>query len=338
MQTSIGIESEAYFFPVDKKKVSDIFNDEDIPFGVLTKNIDFRKEVGIEEVFVTEELSSTLAVKAARLAISQAGITGDAIDAIIDFTSIPQDYIGPTWAAAGIIQHEIGAPGAFCTAITVGGCASYHFALKSACALMATTPDVKRVLCFAGDRTPDLNKTYYPITVASDGASAFILTKGSDRAVIQAIDTISVGRLHDVWYVPGLGNRTGVESKNLEKLLHMHCNMKKFNENVIMMNFTMFNRTIKRVLKKISKTIDDIDLIIYPTFSTWDQDYFCKSTGIPREKVYTKKLSERGHVQESDMVINYADAVNDGTIKKGNLVMLLTNGAGFAWSASIVRH
>jgi 3-oxoacyl-[acyl-carrier-protein] synthase-3 len=54
--------------------------------------------------------------------------------------------------------------------------------------------------------------------------------------------------------------------------------------------------------------------------------------------VYTKKLRERGHVQESDMIINYVDALEEGLIKKGNLVMVLTNGAGFAWTAAIIRH
>jgi 3-oxoacyl-[acyl-carrier-protein] synthase III len=32
------------------------------------------------------------------------------------------------------------------------------------------------------------------------------------------------------------------------------------------------------------------------------------------------------------------DALDEGFIKKGNLVMVLTNGAGFAWTASIIRH
>jgi 3-oxoacyl-[acyl-carrier-protein] synthase-3 len=334
----IGIEAEAYFLPATKKKVSRILAEEEIPFGTLAKNIDFKRDVGIEEVHVTRELSSRLALKAVRDAMSKAGTAGSDIDLIIDFTSIPQDYIGPTWSAAGYIQNEIHANQAFCTAMTVGGCSSYHFALESACALMSVENDINRVLMFAGDRTPDLNKTYYPITVSSDGGSALILKKDCERAVILAIDIISVGRLHDVWYVPGLGNRRDDEQKDLGKLLHMHCDMKKFNDGVILMNFTMFNRLIERVLKKAGVGKNDIDLFIYPTFSTWDQNYFCRSTGIPREKVYTRRLRERGHVQESDMVINYVDALNDGIIKKGDLVMVLTNGAGFAWTASIIRH
>ena len=338
MRETIGIEAEAYFLPKSKKDIHKILEEENIPFGTLAKNIDFRRDIGIEEVHVTEELSSKLALRAVQQVISNAGIHGSEIDLIIDFTSIPQDYIGPTWSAAGFIQKEINAPKAFCTAMTVGGCSSYHFAMEAACAMMSAEANINRALLFAGDRTPNLNKTYYPITVSSDGGSAIILKKRCERAVILAIDIISVGRLHDVWYVPGLGNRQDDEQMNLEKLLHMHCDMKKFNEGVIMINFTMFNRLIERVLKKADKKIQDINIFIYPTFSTWDQNYFCKSTGIPREKVYTRKLRERGHVQESDMIINYADALDEGLIKKGNLVMVLTNGAGFAWTAAIIRH
>jgi 3-oxoacyl-[acyl-carrier-protein] synthase-3 len=338
MRELIGIEAEAYFLPESKKGVHNILDKEDIPFGTLMKNIDFRRDIGIEEVHVTEELSSKLALRAVQQVLSKANITGSEIDLIIDFTSIPQDFIGPTWSAAGLIQKEINAHKAFCTAMTVGGCSSYHFALEAACAMISAEDNINRVLLFAGDRTPNYNKTYYPITVSSDGGSALILKKMCDRAVILAIDIISVGGLHDVWYVPGFGNRQNDEQMNLEKLLHMHCNMDRFNKGVMLINFTMFNRLIDRVLKKADIKKQDIDMFIYPNFSTWDQNYFCKSTGIPREKVYTQKLIERGHVQESDMVINYVDALNEGLIKKGDLVMVLTNGAGFAWTAAIIRH
>jgi len=334
----IGIEAEAYFLPKSKKEVYKILDEENIPFGTLAKNIDFRRDVGIEEVHVTEELPSKLALRAVQEVLSKAGIQGSEIDVIIDFTSIPEDYIGPTWSAAGFIQKEINAYKAFSTAITVGGCSSYHFAMEAAYGMLSSDDNINRILLFAGDRTPDYNKTYYPITVASDGGSALILKKSCERAVILAIDIISVGRLHDVWYVPGLGQRQNDEQKHLEKLIHMHCDMKKFNDGVILINFMMFKKLIDRVLKKAGKKMQDINMFIYPTFSTWDQNYFCKSTGVPREKVYTQRLKERGHVQESDMVINYVDALNDGFIKKGDLVMVLTNGAGFAWTAAIVRH
>jgi 3-oxoacyl-[acyl-carrier-protein] synthase-3 len=333
----VGILSEAFYLPPDKKLVADVFRDEDVPFGTLSKNIDFQRDIGIEDIHVTDELPSELALKAARRAMDLAGVSPGEIDLVVDFTSIPEDYVGPTWSAAGLVQRDLGLVNAFSTAVNTGGCASYHLALKSVMALMLSDEDVQTALLFAGDRTPDLNKTYYPITVASDGGSALVLRKNADRARILEVETISIGRLHDVWYVPGLQNREPNEEVT-EKLLHMYAKMDKFNEGVIPINFRMFGKVMDRLLKKLDLTHDDVDYYIYPTFSTWDQAYFMKKFGLTPNKVYTSALKHRGHVQESDMVINYAEAVEQGLIKPGDRVMVVSNGAGFAWSAALIRH
>ena len=333
----VGILAEAFYLPPDKKRVEDVFRDESVPFGTLSKNIDFQRDIGIEDIHVTSDLPSVLALEAAKRAMDQSGVAAEEIDLVVDFTSIPEDYVGPTWSAAGLVQQELGLVNAFSTAVNTGGCASYHLALKSVMALMLCDEDVETALLFAGDRTPDLNKTYYPITVASDGGSALVLRKNADRARILEVETISIGRLHDVWYVPGLQNREPNEEVS-EKLLHMYAKMDKFNEGVIPINFRMFGKVMDRLLKKLDLTHDDVDYYIYPTFSTWDQAYFMKKFGLTPDKVYTSALKHRGHVQESDMVINYAEAVEQGLIKPGDTVMVVSNGAGFAWSAALIRH
>ena len=333
----VGILSEAFYLPPDKKLVEDVFRDEDVPFGTLSKNIDFQRDIGIHDIHVTDELPSVLALEASERAMKQAGISADEVDLVVDFTSIPEDYVGPTWSAAGLVQEKLGLHNAFSTAVNTGGCASYHLALKSVIALMQSDEDVTTALLFAGDRTPELNKTYYPITVASDGGSALVLKKNADRARIMGVETISIGRLHDVWYVPGLQNRQPNEDVT-EKLLHMYAKMDKFNEGVIPINFRMFGKVMDRLLQKFDMSYEDVDYYIYPTFSTWDQAYFLKKFNLPREKVYTQALKHRGHVQESDMVINYAEAVEQGLISSGDKVMVVSNGAGFAWSAALIEH
>ena len=55
------------------------------------------------------------------------------------------------------------------------------------------------------------------------------------------------------------------------------------------------------------------------------------------EKFSTENM-HHGHLQETDMVVGYVDALNAGRIKDGDLVMLATNGAGFSWGASLVQH
>jgi 3-oxoacyl-[acyl-carrier-protein] synthase-3 len=328
----------AYYLPAHTKRIEDVFRDEAIPTEPLAAKVDFRRDIGIETVHVaSDELPSSVGLEAARRALGKAAIDPAEIDLIIDFTSIPEDFVAPTWSAAGLVQREIGARNAIATAVNTGGCASYHVALRTACAMMAADPRMSTALLFAGDKTPPLNRTYYPITVTCDGGSAVVLRKGLDRRVVVAVEVATVGKLHDVWYVPGFTNRKPDEPLT-DRLLYMNSNMQRFNEGVITVNLFMFRKVMKAVLARAGLKTADVAYYIYPTFSTWDQRTFCQALAIPRERVYLEGLGRHGHLQENDMIMNYVDAVDEGLIREGDLVMVTTNGAGFAWGAALVRH
>lgn len=338
----IGIISAAYYLPPTIKAVQDCFRDEDISDEPLAADVDFQKDIGIESVHcAAEETAASLGVEASRRALEQAGVGAGDIDVIIDYTSVPEDYVAPTWSAAGIVQHELGATRAFATALNTGGCASYHLALKAACAMLSSNEHMEHALLFAGDKVPELNHVYYPITVICDGGSAVVLKKNADRGVILAVEAATVGSLHDVWLVPGIQHRESwldPASAGVCRWLHMHSNMEKFNKNVIPINLFMFRRVMQGAAKKAGVALEDIDYFIYPTFSTWDLKTFREGFNIPEEKMYTSGLARHGHLQETDMVLNYADAVAEGLIREGDIVMATTNGAGFTWGASVIRH
>ena len=334
--SKFGIASMGYYLPQTKKKVTEVFRDEEIPLGSLSKRVDFVRDIGIDTVHVTDEMPSELAVKAANIALEKAQLLPEEVDLVIDFTSIAGDYVGPIWSAAGLLQKRLGLKNAFATGVTVGGCAAYHVALEAALSLMKSDENINVALLAAGDRTPRYNKAYYPITVASDGGCAFVVRKGETRREILVVETISMGRLHDVWYVPGFPI-SRPKNPVSEKNLHMYCDMKRFNEGVIPVNLIMFKKIIERVLERTGLAFENIDYFVYPTFSTWDQKNFIDAFKISTDKIYLKNLRCQGHVQESDMVINYMDAVRDGCIKPGDIVMVISNGAGFAWSAAIIR-
>jgi 3-oxoacyl-[acyl-carrier-protein] synthase-3 len=334
----IGILSSAYYLPPTRKTTAEIFRDEDIPTEPLAIDIDFQRDIGIEAVHMAaDEPAYSLGLQAARRAIDEAAIDAAEIDLIVDFTSIPEDYVAPTWSAAGIVQREIGATGAFATAVNTGGCTSYHVALRVALAMMRANDRMNTALLFAGDKTPALNKTYYPITITCDGGSAVLLRKHHERRVILAVEVLTMGELHDVWYIPGPSTREPGEPFSAD-LLHMKSDMKRFNESVITINLFMFRKAMKAALKRAGLKSRDVDYYIYPTFSAWDQRSFCQGLGIPEEKVYTESLARHGHLQENDMVMNYVDAAGEGKIRDRNIVMVTTNGAGFAWGATLIRH
>jgi 3-oxoacyl-[acyl-carrier-protein] synthase-3 len=72
---------------------------------------------------------------------------------------------------------------------------------------MSANDRYNTVLLIAGDKTPEFNHNYFPITVVSDGGSAVILQKNMTKRRILGIEVATVGRLHDMWVIPGIHNR-----------------------------------------------------------------------------------------------------------------------------------
>lgn len=339
MNTNIGIFAAEYYLPPKKKALSDIFRDEEMPAEPLAASVDFKKDIGIEAVHVAgDETAASLAINAAKRAIANSGIDPQEIDFIIDFTSIPEDYVAPTWSAAGLVQREVGATRAFATAINTGGCASYQTTLKVACSLLSANDRYQTALLIAGDKTPEFNHNYYPITVVSDGGSAVILKKNVERRRILGVEVATLGRLHDIWVIPGIHNRDPKDiGGKFPKWLHVCGDIARFNKELIPMNLFMFRKVMLGVLKQVGKKFEDVSYFIYPTFSAWDLKAFCEAFKVPKEKIFLDGL-HHGHLQETDMVLDYVDAINVGRIKDGDLVMLTTNGAGFSWGATLVQH
>lgn len=337
MKTGIGIVGASYYLPPTRKAVADVFRDEEIPTERLAANVDFQNDIGIEAVHMAGgETATELALNACRKVLEKTGTDAGEIDLMIDFTSIPEEFIAPTWSAAGVVQHEIGASKAFATAVNTGGCASYHTALKVASALLNANERYRTALLFAGDKVPEFNHTYYPITVICDGGSAVLLKKGHEGQQILSVEVATLGKLHDVWYIPGFHRRDPADKDH--KWLHMTADIPKFNQEVIPMNLFMFRKVMRAALSAAGRKQQEVAYYIYPTFSTWDQKAFCQAFMLPPEKVFTDGLQRHGHLQETDMVLDYVDAVDEGQIKKGDLVMLTTNGAGFSWGAALIQH
>ena len=111
MNTGIGIVGASYYLPPKRKAVTDIFRDEQIPAEPLAANVDFQRDIGIEAVHVASEESATsLALNACRSVLEKTGIDPAEIDLVIDFTSIPEEYVAPTWSAAGISRRKLARP------------------------------------------------------------------------------------------------------------------------------------------------------------------------------------------------------------------------------------
>lgn len=255
MNQNIGIFEANYYLPATKKSLSQVFEDEEKPTETFAANVDFEKDIGIEALHVAKnETAADLCINAAKLTMAKSGIDPKEIDLIIDFTSIPEDYVAPTWSAAGQVQKAIGATRAFTTAVNTGGCASYQTTLKVACSLMSANDRYNTALLVAGDKTPEFNHNYFPITVVSDGGSAVILKKNMTKRRILGVEVATVGRLHDMWFIPGIHNRKPEDiSGKYPRWLHVCGDVQRFNKELIPINLFMFRKVMLGVLKQVGK-------------------------------------------------------------------------------------
>ena len=275
--------------------MAQVFEDEEKNSEAFDANVDFHKDIGIDALHVAKnEKAADLCINAARLTMKKSGIDPKKIDLIIDFTSIPEDYVAPTWSAAGQVQQAIGATRAFTTAINTGGCASYQTTLKIVCSLMSANDRYNTALLVAGDKAPEFNHNYFPITVVSDGGSAVILKKNMITRRILGVEVATVGRLHDMWVIPGIHNRKAEDiGGKYPRWLHVCGNIQRFNKELIPINLFMFRKVMLGVLKQVGKKMQDVDYFVYPTFSAWDQNAFLKAFDFAPGKSFHGKHASR---------------------------------------------
>lgn len=338
MEPTIGIAAAAYWLPEQDRMIGEIFAAEDVPDTGLPWP-EAERDLGIESVrfAAPDDLPSAMAVEAARRALVLSGLDPLDLDLVLGCTSIPEDYPAPAWSAAGIVQQELGAAQAVATALNTGGAASVGVALKIACALLAARADWQAALLFSAEKVPESNHGYYPLTVTSDVASALVLRKGHPQRSLLAVEALTVGALHDVWTVPGLPNRSPADASP-DRHLFMRSDPRRFNERVAPINRQMLGRVMTAALERSGVKLEDIACFVYPTLSARDQQGFREAFRIPPEKLLTDGLARHGHLQESDMVVNYVDALEEGRIRSGDLVMLVTGGPGCTWSAAVIRE
>ena len=83
-------------------------------------------------------------------------------------------------------------------------------------------------------------------------------------------------------------------------------------------------------------SVEDVDLLIPHQANMRIVKAIAKKLKFPIEKVYVN-LEKYGNTSAASIPIALDEAIRDGTVKKGDLVLLATFGAGFAWASALVR-
>jgi 3-oxoacyl-[acyl-carrier-protein] synthase III len=331
MNSTLGILSAACRLPAQTRSVAELFADEGLRWSEA-----HGARLGIERVPVAApgELGSTLGLEAAQATLTAAGVAAADLDVIVDCTALPQEYLVPAWSMSNKLQAELGAAKAFTIGFSGGGATNFHTALHFAACIAASDARIRNVLMVAADLAIPHNRVLAPedpVTVLGDAASALLLGRDAASDVVMDTELHSDGELHAVCYVPG-GAMAHPDRRDLFRL---------------QLDVTAYRRaprarTLSRLagqlLARHGVAMEDIALHIGPNLSRAERCELAAALGAPTDRFGPDNLATHGHLHATDFVLNYRSAIERGTLRTGDHILISSHGFGFVAGVSLLRH
>jgi len=313
-----------------------------VPERILT-NADLEKIVetsdswivertGIRERRVAEpgEPLSLFASKAAQAALADAGLEAESIDLII-LGTVTGDMKFP--ATACFVQEQIGAKNAVAFDVSAA-CSGFLYALQIASGLMAGGR-YRHALIIGGEvLTSMVNWADRDTCVLfGDGAGAVVLGPAEGDRGILGTSIGSDGAFSSLLYNPGCGSLNPPTEENVRAQLHtIHMAGREVFRNAVV----AMTKSLKKVLEEANLQPDDLKLLIPHQANLRIIEAVAKRFGIPMDKSYVN-VDRFGNTSAASIPIALDEVCRQGLAGPGDLIGMVTFGAGFTWAAGVVR-
>lgn len=282
---------------------------------------------GIKERRVVDYETSTsdLAVEAAKKALGNANVSPEEVDLIVVGTSTP-DMLFPSTGC--ILQDRLGAKNAAAFDVSAA-CSGFNFALTVASSLIESG-QYKCVLLIGADTLTKYVDFKDRVTciLFGDGAGAVVLKPFEDGSGVICNHLAAEGEGGKFLTMPGGGSR----DPEIKKGRHIFMDGKE----VFRFAVRALETSVKKVLEKSGLKPEDINLLIPHQANIRIINHVIKKMQLPKEKVYVN-LHKYGNTSAASVPIALDEALQDGKIKKGDVVVLSGFGAGLTYGANLVK-
>jgi 3-oxoacyl-[acyl-carrier-protein] synthase-3 len=303
----------------------------DLERMVATSDEWITERTGIRErrIAATGEACSDLALKAAERALASAGVRADDLDLIL-LATCTGDY--PLPATACLIQHQLGATKAAACDISAA-CCGFVYALSVADAYVRT--GMRHVLVIGSEVMSAITDWSDRNTciLFGDGAGAAVISASEEDRGVLSTHLRSDGVLSELIAVPGGGSRLPLSEKVIAE--KMNCIKMKGNE-----TFKVAVRMLEEIARETLATnrlrIEDLDLYVPHQANMRILKAVAERLGLPLDKVMLN-LDKYGNTSAASIPIALDEAVRQGRIKDGSLVMLGAFGAGLTWASALIK-
>lgn len=336
MQYAATITGTGCAFP-ERRVTNDTIVERLEEANISTNDRWIRERTGIRERRFSDltnpnEHNSSLGLAAAQKALEMAGRTPGDIDQIIYATCSPDTLIPST---ACWLQHKINAPQAWAMDINAA-CSGFVYGLATADKFIQSGQTLTALVVGAEVLNPFINwRDRGSCILFGDGAGAAIVERTSPEAPARILSShlLSDGNLWELLYIPAGGSSMEVTPDRFSKNLHkMHMNGKEI--------FKVAVRTLSdfanRALESNGFTMDDLDWFIPHQANFRIIEAVVKRLNVPMEKVIVN-VDRYGNTSAATIPTALDEAVRDGRIKKGQLILLDCFGAGLTYGAILMR-
>lgn len=289
---------------------------------------------GIRERRVAKdaEAASDLAKVACERALVDAGLSPEEVELIVMATVTPDTHCP---AGANWLEAKLGAVNAVSFDVTAA-CTGFIFALSVAGQYIKSGSYHNALVVASEVMTRTLDWTDRETCILwGDGAGAAVITEvKNDRGILSThIHTDGAGG--DTLLMPGGGSKTTpISHESVDKKLHT-LNMIEGNRS-FKVAVRRFSEACEEALSHNNCTMDEVKVIIPHQANLRILQGVAKQLDISMDKIYVT-IHKYGNISSATLPIALDEAVKDGTIQPGDLVLLTAFGGGLTWGSSLMR-
>ena len=314
-----------------------------VPPGVLT-NADLTRMLDTSDAWIVErtgirerhiarpeETVARLSQEASARAMASAGVTADQLDAIVLATASP-DRLLPSTACD--LQALLGAENAAAFDISAA-CPGFVYALTVAEGLIASGQS-ETVLVVGAEKLSAITDFQDRSTAIlfGDGAGAAIVRRSSQpgRGIL-ATFIKSDGRLAPLLYRPGGGSADPISERVVCERSHY---MKMAGREVFKAAVRTMTDACDAALRRAGVTADQVDLLVPHQANLRIIEAIAKHAGFPMSRVMVN-VERYGNTSSASIPLALEQAVAEGRVGPGSVILMVAFGAGFTWGSAVIR-
>lgn len=311
-----------------------VLTNQDLEQIVETNDQWIVERTGIRERHIADAnvATSDMAIEAARCALLQRGIAPTEVNAIIVCTVTPDMFFPST---ACLVQNALGARGAWGFDL-VAACSGFVYGLTTAAHLVGGGTH-RKVLVIGSDTMSRIidYKDRATCVLFGDAAGAMLIEPAEGEDGFGFIDFLGEvdGSGGDYLKMPAGGSRMPASHETIEQRLHY---VHQDGGQVFKYAVRKMYEACSQLLKRNGLSSEDVSLLIPHQANRRIITAASDRLGLPLEKVMIN-IDRYGNTTAGTIPLATRDAIQEGRLKRGDLVMFAAVGAGYTVGASLWR-